>query len=293
MLRLIRTSLLLTAIVAAGTTAVAVAQSPSAPPPPSATPKDVLNNSKIVITYDPPTNYLYQGVADRLKSRHVLEELRRFLAPLRLPTTLSVKTTQCGEANSWYEPHGGGVFICYEFVDWMERLAPTENLPNGVTPEDAIVGPFVQVVFHELGHAVFDLLQVPIMGKEEDAADQFAGYIMLMLGKDVAKRTLPGAAFFWQASDSEAPTPFSDVHGTGTQRSYNYLCMAYGGYPNDFKNLVTDGLLPQARADLCPHDYQVLQNAFNKTIMPSIDPDLLKIVQSRHWLRPNDGTVQQ
>jgi Putative metallopeptidase len=296
MLRNIRTSLLLAALCAAGMAAIAIAQSPTTPPQPtpSGAPRDVLNNSKIVISYDPVTNYLYQGVADRLKSRHVLEELRRFLAPLRLPTALSIKTTQCGETNSWYEPHGGGVFICYEFVDWMERLAPTQNLPSGVTPQDAIVGPFVMVVFHELGHAVFDLLQVPIMGKEEDAADQFSGYIMLLLGKDVARQTIPASAYFWQAGSTDwSHIDFADVHGNPIQRSYNYLCMAYGGYPDDFKDLVANGLLPQSRADLCPHDYQVLQNAFNKTIMPSIDQDLLKVVQSRRWLRPNDGTIRQ
>ncbi len=298
MLRNIRARPLLAAICAAGIAgmaAVAGAQSPTTPPSPpaqTAAPKDMLENSKIVISYDPVTNYLYQGVADRLKARHVLEELRRFLAPLRLPTTLSIKTAQCGATNSWYEPHGGGVFICYEFVAWMERLAPTHNLPGGVTPEDAIVGPFVQVVFHELGHAVFDLLQVPIMGREEDAADQFAGYIMLMLGKDVARRTLPAAAYFWQAGSTDwSHIDFADVHGNPVQRSYNYLCMAYGGYPDEFKDLVTNGLLPQARAARCPHDYQVLRNAFMKTINPFIDQDLLKVVQSRQWLRTTEVTL--
>jgi hypothetical protein len=288
MTRNIRVGWLLAAILAAGM-AAAWAQTP---PAPAAAPKDVLENSQIVVSYDPVTNYLYQGVADRLKARHVLEELRRFLAPLRLPTQLSVRTSQCGQTNSWYEPGAGGVVICYEFIDWMERLAPTQNLPDGMTPQDAVLGPFVQVLFHELGHAVFDRLKVPIMGREEDAADQFAGYIMLEFGKDVARRTLPGAAYFWQAGSTDwSHTDFADVHGDPVQRSYNYLCMAYGGYPDDFKDLVDTGLLPKTRAATCPHDYKMLGTAFGKTVDPYIDQDLMKIVQSRRWLRPDDGTV--
>jgi hypothetical protein len=280
----------LACIGAAGTAAAALAQTPAAPVAPA---KDVLENSQVVISYDPVTNYLYQGVADRLKARHVLEELRHFMAPLRLPTKLSIKTSQCGQTNSWYEPVNG-VIICYEFVDWMERLAPTQNLPDGMTPQDAVLGPFVQVLFHELGHAVFDRLKVPVMGREEDAADQFAGFIMLQFGEDVARRTLPGAAYFWQAGDTVwSKTDFADVHGDPVQRSYNYLCMAYGGFPDDFKNLVSLGLLPQARAATCPHDYKMLSLAFGKTVYPYIDQDLLKVVQSRQWLRPTDGTVPQ
>jgi Putative metallopeptidase len=251
-----------------------------------------LQSSNVVIAYEPPSNPNYQGVADRLKGRQVLEELRQFMAPLRLPRPLSIKTAQCGTTNAWYEPQGG-VVICYEFVDWMERLAPVDNLPTGMTRQDAIVGPFVQVVFHELGHAVFDILRVPIIGREEDAADQFAGFIMLQFGKEMARRTLLGAAYFWQAGSTNwSHIEFADVHGNPIQRSYNYLCMAYGGYPDEFQDIVDSGLLPRSRAVHCAHEYKVLKAAFVQTVYPYIDQDLLKIVQSRQWLKPDDGMAQ-
>jgi len=260
--------------------------------PPAMAQAATLENSQVVITYVPPTNPDYQGVADRLKARHVLEDLRRFLAPLRLPRQLEIKTAQCDTTNAWYEPRGG-VVICYEFIDWMERLAPVDNLPSGMTRQDAIVGPFVQVVFHELGHAVFDILQVPIIGREEDAADEFAGFIMLQFGKDVARRTLPGAAYFWQAGSTDwSKIDFADVHGNPVQRSFNYLCMAYGAFPDEFQDVVDNGLLPKSRAVLCPHEYQVLKSAFVQTIYPFIDQNLLKIVQSMRWLDTSDGSAR-
>ena len=42
---------------------------------------------------------------------------------------------------------------------------------------------------HETGHAAFDIFQVPLFGREEDAADLFAAYIMLHCCRKSAPRT--------------------------------------------------------------------------------------------------------
>jgi hypothetical protein len=280
----------LAAAFSLGSAAVAIAQT-AGDPQPAAGPSQphVPKNAKVTISYEPPTNPVYQDVYNDLKGRHVLEELQHFLAFLELPKELSVKLTQCGESNSWYDSRSEGVLLCDEIVDWIRRVAPSQPQVGNLTREDAIVGPFVQVVLHELGHAMFDFLQVPIAGREEDAADQFSAYLMLLAGKDMAHRTLPGAGYFWAATDTPySRTEYSDVHGEPKQRSYNLLCMAYGAYPDEFQYLVDAELLPKARAALCGHDYQLVARAFDKTIGPHVDQNMLKLEQTRQWLRPNE-----
>jgi Putative metallopeptidase len=49
-----------------------------------------------------------------------------------------------------------------------------------------------QMFLHEVSHARFDLLHIPILGHEVDAADQVAAYVMLQLGKDFARTTIVG-----------------------------------------------------------------------------------------------------
>jgi hypothetical protein len=280
----------LAAVFSLGGAAVAVAQTAGGPQP-AATPSQphIPKNPNVTITYEPPTNPLYQDVYNDLKKRHVLEELQHFLAFLKLPRELSVKLTQCGESNSWYDSRSEGVLLCYEIVDWIKRVAPSQPQLGSLTREDAIVGPFVQVVLHELGHAMFDFLQVPIAGREEDAADQFSAYLMLLAGKDMAHRTLPGAGYFWAATDTPySHIEYSDVHGEPLQRSYNLLCMAYGAYPDEFQYMVDAELLPKSRAALCDHDYKLVARAFDKTVGPHIDQNMLKAEQTRQWLRPNE-----
>ena len=104
------------------------------------------------------------------------------LSPLRLPRRLLIKTEGCdGVSNAYYDD--GAVTVCYEYLDDVWKNVPEEPTPAGVAPIDALIGPVMDVFLHEAGHAVFDMLQVPLFGREEDAADQFSVYIMLKMQK--------------------------------------------------------------------------------------------------------------
>jgi len=80
----------------------------------------------------------------------------------------------------------------------------------------------VFILLHETSHAVFDLLKVPILGREEDAADSLAAFLLLRAGEGIARRVLSGAAYMY-LHDSKGRMPddsdFSDVHGLDSQRS--------------------------------------------------------------------------
>jgi hypothetical protein len=78
------------------------------------------------------------------------------------------------------------------------------------------------------------------------------------------------------------------VHGTASQRLYNTLCLGYGGDPDAFKDFVQMGWLPKTRADDCGREYHQLAFAFIKTVLPFIDPDMRKKVQSTQWLLPTE-----
>jgi hypothetical protein len=78
------------------------------------------------------------------------------------------------------------VTICYEFLKHILDSLPNETTPDGITRADAAVGQFLWVALHEVGHATFDILDVPIFGSAEDAQTNFATYIILQFGKNQA-----------------------------------------------------------------------------------------------------------
>ena len=255
-------------------------------------PQELAANSRVIIDYiDPMTRFpRSQATLDRLRKRQVLEELSMFLSPLRLPRMLRVRTKSCGAVNAYYVPSEWAVNLCYEYYEHLEAIAPQGKSPQGYTRDEVIVGGFIDAIFHELGHALFDILQVPVFGREEDAADQLSAFLMLQFGKDVARVTIKGAAYTYLISKNpRTRTEFADEHGTPAQRFFNYMCLAYGGEPEAFREYVDRGVLPKARAEGCSREYLLVRRAFAKTIYPYIDVELMKKVQSVQWLRQTDG----
>jgi len=249
--------------------------------------KSDLRADRIQFSYVPPKNPEHETVFRLLKERQVLEKFKQFLSPLRLPRILRLNLTGCdGDSNAWYEDDT--VTVCYEYIDEQLKNAPKETTSAGVTRAYAIIGPTVEVFLHEVGHAVFDYLKVPLFGREEDAADQFAAYLLLQFAKDDARRLIAGVAYAYHTEASVPSTkknPFADEHGLPAQRFYNVLCTAYGADPKLFADLVANKYLPEERAEGCEGEYEQIKRAMTKLIWPYIDRARAKQVRAKRWLK--------
>jgi hypothetical protein len=182
------------------------------------------------------------------------------------------------------------VTVCYEYLNDIWKNAPTETTPAGIAPIDTLIGPLADVFLHEAGHAIFSILQIPLFGREEDAADQFSTYIMLKFDKGEARRLILGSAYQYKG-DLSAPTitvtqqKFADEHGTSAQRFFNLLCMAYGADSRLFGDVVKKGFLPEERAVGCDREYTQIAKAFDELIGPYIDRRLARKLH-KSWLPP-------
>ncbi len=250
-----------------------------------------LRSDMIAIDYFEPRDPKYRATFERMKKRRVLEEYARFLSPLRLPTKLRVwalsDTPYC-EGSPYYDPNYRAMHMCYQFMDLLEKLAPKQTTPDGFTPLEATVGAYVVVILHETGHALVDLFNLPILGREEDAADQIAAFVSMQFGKDVARLLTKGVAWSWLALTNGVltlpsnPAYYKDPHSTGQERFFNFLCYGYGGQPDLFKDLAAQ-FLPKTRAPGCAREYQQIAFAFASTILPHVDPALMAKVQATQF----------
>jgi hypothetical protein len=250
---------------------------------------------RIDIEYVAPKSPGHQPVLELIKEHRTLEKIKHLLSPLRLPRRLLIKTEGCdGVSNAYYDD--GAVTVCYEYLDDVWKNVPEEATPAGVAPIDALIGPVMDVFLHEAGHAVFDMLEVPLFGREEDAADQFSVYIMLKMEKDEARRLIMGTAYQYEndAQSSTVSMPrhkFADAHGTPLQRYFNVLCIAYGADKELFADFVAKGFLPKERAESCEDEYNQVEFAFDRLITPSIDQELASTLH-RRWLLPVDTRLK-
>jgi len=244
--------------------------------------------NRIIFDYRRPENPEYLRIYTLLKEeRHSLEKLQTVLSPYKLPWTLEILLDECdGEADAMY--WDGTITICYEYIDELWDLMPADTTPAGIEPIDTVVGPFVDSVLHEFAHALFDYLDIPVLGREEDAADQVSAYIYLQLGPVEARRLIMGTvyAYMLEVQDTDPPTmeEYADEHSTTEQRRFNLLCMAYGADPELFADVVVLGELPEYRVEICEEEVELIALAYNALIGPHIDPDLAEKVFERSWL---------
>jgi Putative metallopeptidase len=249
-----------------------------------------LSNSLITFSYSPPKSAKYLPMMERLKSFQILEQLSQFLSPLRLPHQFMLEVMECGFVNAQFTVLSRGdpawrIQLCYEFVEAIERIGPKQGEQSEFTYEDIVVGSLVGVLLHEGGHAVFDMLNVPVFGREEDAADEMSTFIALQFNKDVALTIVRGYSYMAKKWFAFGAPLYSDEHGAGWQRYYNTLCLAYGADPVLFKDFVDKGDLPKGRAANCASEYQQIKFAFEKTVLPFVDQNLMKQVQAKQWLK--------
>jgi hypothetical protein len=263
---------------------------------------DGSQTNRVEIRYEPPKDPEHGQIYEELKGRRSLEKLQEFLSPFRLPRTLSITLAGCdGEADAFYGDDE--ITICYEYVDALLKNMPAQTTPGGVAPIDTFFGPLFDTSLHEFAHALFDMLNLPVLGREEDAADQVAAYIYLHLGVAESRRLITGTAYAYMSEEAEPPSSleefaeaikagrprsleeFAGEHGTPAQRAYNVMCMAYGADRKVFGDFVEKGFLPSERAEFCHEEYEQVQDAFQALVGPHIDQALARVVFDRTWLR--------
>jgi hypothetical protein len=154
-----------------------------------------LQPNRIKIEYAEPEHPQVEPFRDTLIQRRPLEKVQEIFSPLRLPMDLTVRTKECGISNAWYRRPD--ITICYEYLRDIVEMAPKEMSPEGISPIDAIFGQFLFTAAHETGHAVFDLLDIPLFGRPEDDADQFAAHVLIRIGQQDARRPIEGAAYMY------------------------------------------------------------------------------------------------
>jgi hypothetical protein len=223
-----------------------------------------------------PTEAKHRAIHGMLQERDVLGIVRSILSPLRLPRQLTIEIKGCdGNETTYYDD--GVVTFCYEYVELLQRHSPRIATPGGVPRADALFGAIIDTLLHEAGHGIFDILETPVLGREEDAADFFSAYIMLQFPFEHAWRLFEGVAFMFS---SEARTaleqPFgireyAGEHGLAPQRYYRFVCMAHGLDPQAFAEAAIDAGLSLRRQDGCVEEFALQRRAFDQLIIPHMD----------------------
>lgn len=168
-------------------------------------------------------------------------------------------------------------FIHFPGSFLVTEVAVLRNELRGVRvlrPVRAMIYANEFVIAHELGHALVDQLDIPITGKEEDAVDGFAAYLLANTAGFGPRSALSAAVLFAGFSSDDAPgdAQFADEHSLSQQRVYQFLCWIYGSDRRAFRGLVGRDGLPRARAVRCGAEWRQLNRSWTRLMEPHLKP---------------------
>lgn len=136
-----------------------------------------------------------------------------------------------------------------------------------------VTGNTLFVLGHEVGHALIHQFDLPVLGREEDAADALASIVAIKMQSTFADRIVTNAARGWFLSDQRdkaegIANDYYDSHGLDLQRAYNIVCIMVGGEPEKFKPLAEQVKLPEERQKTCRDDYNNAWWSWQEVLKP-------------------------
>ena len=216
---------------------------------------------RIQVVYDQPADAAAAQARQVLKLGGTDGVAAGFTKNFKLPHDVTIHAVN-GFVGPNYNPDGRTITLSYGFVNYVEKLL-VENFPalrtdqNELGREWAAVDGFILV--HEWGHALIDLYDFPVLGKEEDAADALATVFMTRFVSGGSQYAFDAAKFFDALSARQrhlAPSDYWDAHSLDKQRAYSIVCWIAGSNQHDYGVIANAGIISQDRLQSCPAEYQ-------------------------------------
>lgn len=275
----------------AAAAAVVEAVADATPPPPGVVRPPAHADHKpggVHFTYEyvAPRSAALQPIYQRVRDGDLLRQLPEIQAidgVFMLPRPLHYVTAECREASAFYSPERDEVVACYETMQVLyergRELAAGDASLGADYARRYLLANLRFILLHETGHALIELLDIPVTGREEDAVDQLATTLMQRFaGRDessaqVTENLRMAANWFLARSTGQYNLDaYADAHALGEQRYFNLQCLLYGSDPARYVAIVTNGDLPPARSRGCPEEARRAGRAWLRLLLPHVAP---------------------
>lgn len=170
----------------------------------------------------------------------------------------------------YYDPNKHTIYIPYSFylesLNYFTKNGYEEQY--GRSAKEGAIDTLLHTLLHEAGHAYIADQKIPVLGKEEDAVDNFATVILLNYvesGDDIAISA--GDMFAFESESADLPdyyqmSEYAGEHSFDLQRYFSTLCLVYGSNPEKHQYLLdeveNDNL--EDRKDYCVFNFDLIND---------------------------------
>lgn len=243
----------------------------------------VSDKGKFILEIKDDPNPEYQKIADYLREYKGLNTIVEAMNnTLKIPYDIRIVTTTTGKG-PYYTYAEKTIWMDYELMSIVlmlfDKYHPNESKEN----RDHYLNNLNRfLLYHELGHALIDAYQLPVLGQEEDGADALGAVISLKyipLGYHVLVDAADFFKLLGQLVD-EGESSYWDEHDLNEQRYYRLLCYAYGKTPDQtykkVKHYYKSSLdtFIEERSEFCVDTYKSTYQDWMKLLKPYLKEEI-------------------
>jgi hypothetical protein len=154
-------------------------------------------------------------------------------------------------------------------------------------------------LLHEIGHLFVDQLNIPVLGKEEDAVDTFATLTMLSESTDASLEALIDTVDGWIYAEKQAPrrgfsnSDFYGMHSLDVQRSFAMACLMVAHNYDNFTWFATRVGLPHNRQETCEEDLRLARHGWQTVLEPHVRSSAITNPEISVIYRPHDPSYDE
>lgn len=235
----------------------------------------------VIVRYQQTSDIQLQSIVKRLQSDNSIQDTLSLMNSefiFEQPLTIVFG----GDDGPLYDPATNEILIPYTFLDEVELRFKAVNYAgddNGKTDpaaiNQAVMDVVIHTLFHELAHALIANHELPIVGKEEDAADNLAAVLSIEYFENGAEIAISAAELFYLEGDEVTEfeeADFWDEHSLDLQRYYATLCHVYGSDDVNYAYLLKDTGFSTERGDFCISEYDTIANNWLTLLAPYMTP---------------------
>ncbi len=233
--------------------------------------------SNISTTFAKPTNKENAIGATFLKEGGIAGLAQILGSTFDIPKHITVNGVNGLDGGPHFDPSNDTITFQYGFAALIFETLKQNNPDWSNHKVGFATGSVIAFILeHEFTHALIHIYNLPVLGKEEDAADTLA--TLLLLKSPKGDKLALGAAEFWADFSGRQNPPaiadYADEHSLDLQRAYSIICDIAGSNQERYNEINQAGILPKGDIQGCREQYQQDVNSFTQVLKPHVSGPL-------------------
>jgi hypothetical protein len=208
-----------------------------------------------------------------LKASETRSLAKSLATAFELPNPLLIKGVNGFGGGPFYNPEDNSITLPYQFPAVVFSVITQSNPQDTPTEWGEAAGAVNSFILaHEFAHALIHNFELPVLGREEDAADGISTVVLLKA--EEGSLYAIDAAEFWAAFSGRQEPPalaeYADNHSFDRQRADNILCWVAGSDEAILEAFLENEILPEDRLAACPGEWELLRTSAEQVLKPHL-----------------------